>query len=59
MTALPILRVSGLVGWLPSLPSITHSSSEKQRPSITGPNSIRQGLVPNLGLVFHQILVCS
>lgn len=57
MTALPILRVSRLVGWLPSLPGITYSSSEKQLPSITGPDSIRQGLVPSLSFGFHQILV--
>lgn len=44
VTPLPILHVSGLVGWPPPLPSsITYSSSEKQLPPITGPNSIRQG----------------
>lgn len=58
MTALPILCVSSLVGWLPSLPGITYSSSEKQLRSFTGPDSIRQGLAPNLGFGFHQILVC-
>lgn len=45
VTALPILHVSSLVGWLPPLPSISYFSSEKQLPPITGPNSIRQGLV--------------
>lgn len=45
MTALPILHDSSLVGWLPLLPGITYFSSEKQLPPITGPNSIRQGLV--------------